>query len=94
MKVKLIILIILTNNIVFTQSLDELIQEAHQNNLELKILETEYKAALEKAPQVSQLPDTEFGIGVFPLPVETRLGAQILRVGGTQRFLWKGVLDL
>ncbi len=62
-------------------------------NLELKIFEKEYLAALEKAPQVSQLPDPEAGIGVFPLPVETRLGAQILRVGATQMFPWKGTLD-
>lgn len=75
------------------QSLNQLTQEAIQNNLELKVLDTEYKAALEKAPQVSELPDPEAGIGVFPLPVETRLGAQILRVGATQMFPWPGLLD-
>ena len=75
------------------QSLDTLIVHAIDENLELKILEKEYLAALERAPQVSQLPDPEVGVGAFPLPVETRLGAQILRVGATQMFPWKGVLE-
>ena len=75
------------------QPLDTLLQQALNENLELKIFEKEYLAALEKAPQVSQLPDLEAGIGVFPLPVETLLGAQILRVGATQMFPWKGTLD-
>jgi len=75
------------------QSPENLIQEAVTNNLELKILEKEYLTALEKAPQVSQLPDPEVGVGVFPLPVETRLGPQIIRIGATQMLPWKGILD-
>ncbi len=75
------------------QTLDGLIKEAIDNNLELKVLTYEYSAALEKAPQVSQLPDPEVGIGVFPLPVETRLGAQTFRISATQMFPWFGTLD-
>ncbi len=75
------------------QSPESLIQEAVTNNLELKILEKEYFTALEKAPQVSQLPDPEVGVGAFPLPVETRLGPQIIRIGATQMLPWKGILD-
>lgn len=84
---------ILFPNISITQTLDVLISEIQNQNLELKIIEKEYQSALEKAPQVSQLPDPEFGLGIFPLPVETRLGPQIFRLGGTQMFPWKGVLD-
>lgn len=75
------------------QSYDSLINVALNNNLELKILEQQYRTALEKAPQVNQRPDPEAGIGVFPLPVETRLGAQLIRASATQMFYWKGVLD-
>ncbi|MFT7451349.1 MAG: Cu(I)/Ag(I) efflux system membrane protein CusA/SilA [Patescibacteria group bacterium] len=78
---------------VIAQPLDTLISTAIDENLELKILEKEYLTALERAPQVSQRPDPEVGLGVFPLPVETRLGAQILRVGATHMLPWKGLLD-
>jgi Cu(I)/Ag(I) efflux system membrane protein CusA/SilA len=77
----------------YSQSLESLVDEVLENNLELRILENEYYAALQKAPQVSQLQDPEVGIGLFPLPVETRLGAQILRIGATQMFPWRGTLD-
>ena len=75
------------------QSLDDLMTKAVAENLELKVLEQEYLAALEKAPQVSQLPDPEVGIGVFPFPVETRLGAQTARLSATQMFPWFGTLN-
>ena len=75
------------------QSIEALTQVAVEDNLELKILKNEYLAALEKAPQVSQLPDPELGVGGFPLPVETRLGAQILRLSATQMFPWFGTID-
>lgn len=74
------------------QSPDELFRQAIGQNLQLKVLENDYLAAMEKAPQVSQLPDPEFGIGAFPFPVETRLGAQVARISGTQMFPWKGSL--
>jgi Cu(I)/Ag(I) efflux system membrane protein CusA/SilA len=75
------------------QSLDNLMEKAVTENLELKVLKQEYMAALQKAPQVSQLPDPEVGIGAFPLPVETRLGAQTARLSATQMFPWFGTLD-
>ena len=59
MKLKFIISIFLISNFCYAQSLDELVHQAILNNLELKILETEYHVALEKAPQVSQRPDPE-----------------------------------
>ncbi len=92
MKYKIIIILTFLYHLALSQSVKDLIQEAAQNNFELKALENDYLSALEKAPQVSQLPDPEVGIGVFPLPVETRLGPQVLRVGLTQMFPWSGVL--
>ncbi len=76
-----------------TQPLETLLAEAAEQNLELKALYQEYLAALEKVPQVSQLPDPEVGLGLFVLPVETRLGPQWVRVGVTQLFPWKGTRD-
>ena len=75
------------------QPLQNLLLAADSANLELKALYQEYLAALEKAPQVSQLPEPEAGLGVFPLPVETRLGPQWVRLSATQMFPWKGTLE-
>ena len=78
---------------VYAQSLDSLIQEAYTNNLELQILEKQYEAKLQLAPQIAPRPDPEAGLGVFPLPVETRLGAQVTRLSATQMFPKKGMVD-
>ena len=75
-----------------TQTLEELLSTAVENNLELKVLEKEHLAALERAPQVSQMPDPEVGAGGFPFPVETRLGPQYLRLSATQMLPWFGIL--
>ena len=94
---KVVTILLLTSvvgmNSLFAQDLETLKSQVIENNLELKILEKEYLATLEKAPQVSELPDPEVGVGIFPLPVETRLGPQIFRVGATQMFPAKGLLD-
>jgi len=74
------------------QPLPELVDSALLQQPELMALEKEYQAALERAPQVSQLPNPEVGVGGFPLPVETRLGPQLLRLGATQGFPWPGTL--
>lgn len=75
------------------QSLQELLSVAEINNYELRALEDEYLAALEKAPQVSQLPDPEANLGLFLLPPETRLGPQRVAIGASQIFPWKGTLE-
>lgn len=74
------------------QSIRELSEQIIDANPRLDMLRTEYQAALERVAQVGQLPDPEIGIGVFPLPVETRLGAQQLRLSATQMFPWFGTL--
>ncbi|MEM9261053.1 MAG: TolC family protein, partial [Bacteroidota bacterium] len=74
------------------QSLAQLRAELQTNNLELQALQYEYQAVLERPAQVGQLPDPEVGIGGFPLPVETRLGPQQLRISATQMIPWPGRL--
>ena len=74
------------------QTPDELLALAVAENQQLKVLKKMYQAALEQAPQVSQLPHPEIGMGVFILPVETRLGPQRARLSLTQRFPWFGTL--
>lgn len=76
-----------------SQPLPELLETARNNNLELKALDQDYKAAMEKGPQLSQLPDPEIGVGGFIAPVETRLGAQRARLSASQMFPWFGTLS-
>jgi outer membrane protein TolC len=87
------LVVLLWATAVSAQPLDSLIKRAEEQNLELKNLHSQYLAALERAPQVDQLPDPEVGVGTFPLPVETRLGAQAVRVGASQMFPWFGTLE-
>ena len=91
----IIILILATTGFVRSaaQPLEELLQTAVAGNFEIKALENDYKAALEKAPQVSQLPDPEINAALFVLPPETRLGPQRVALGASQMFPWKGTLE-
>ena len=64
------------------------------NNAGLKASFFEWKAALEKVPQVRTLPDPHFTYGYFVEQVETRVGPQKQRFGLNQRFPWLGKLRL
>lgn len=74
------------------QSPEALFNLAIEANQELQAMKLDYQAAVEKAPQVSQLPNPEIGIGAFILPVETRLGPQQARLSVSQSFPWFGTL--
>ncbi|MFT6149570.1 MAG: outer membrane protein TolC [Saprospiraceae bacterium] len=89
----LTICLLLLPMISFTQPLDSLISMTFANNLDLQILDKQYKSKLQLALQIAPRPDPELGVGVFPLPVETRLGAQIARVSATQMFPQKGMVN-
>ncbi len=75
-----------------SQSLDSLLHKAYSQNPALKALQFEYEAALQKGPQVSQLPDPLVGLGVPILRPETRLGGQVLSISASQMFPWFGTL--
>ncbi|MEM9821976.1 MAG: TolC family protein [Bacteroidota bacterium] len=76
----------------FGQTINELLEEAFQHNVALKALAEEYLADLEIGAQHSQLPNPVLGLAMFPLPVETRLGPQQLRLSASQEFPWFGLL--
>lgn len=94
MKINWIIISILCcGQTLIGQPLDSLVNMAITKNSDILILDNEYQMVLQKAPQVSQLPDTELGIGGFPLPVQTRVGPQFLRLSASQMFPWFGSLE-
>lgn len=75
------------------QSIDNLLAQLQEENPALEALHQRYLAIEEQAPQVSQLPQPEIGIGAFVSPVETRLGAQQARFSVGQIFPWFGTLE-
>lgn len=74
------------------QSLDSLSILIVENNRQLKTIELEYQAVLEKRNQVNQLPNPQIGIGIPALRPETRLGPQMMMMSATQLFPWFGTL--
>ncbi|MBU1369098.1 MAG: TolC family protein [Bacteroidetes bacterium] len=76
----------------FAQTLDDYFKMAAENNPGLQAMYKEYEAALQKVPQVSNLPDPTFSFGYFISPVETRVGPQQAKFSLTQMFPWFGTL--
>ncbi|MBX2877501.1 MAG: TolC family protein [Saprospiraceae bacterium] len=86
-------LLLLISSPLSAQSLEELVELLQAENPSLEAMKQRYLAVEEQAPQVSQLPQPEIGIGAFVSPVETRLGAQQARFSVGQMFPWFGTLD-
>src|SRR5690554_4288659 len=80
------------NKSLYSQSLDDYLKEAAENNPELKASYAGFEAALQKAPQVSSLPDPTLTVSAFGRMIETRLGAQEARFSLMQMFPWFGTL--
>jgi outer membrane protein TolC len=73
-------------------SLSFYLRLAAKNNPTVLQRFTEYKAALEKIPQVSALPDPELGIDAFLSPMELVSGNLIGDLNLMQMFPWFGTL--
>jgi len=67
---------------------------ASENNPGLKAAFYEWKAELERVLQVKSLPDPNFNFAYFISEVETKVGAQRMKVGLMQKFPWFGKLKL
>ena len=76
----------------FSQSLEEYLRLAADNNPELKAYFNEYKAALERVPQAGALPDPELNMGFFLKPMEFPMGNQWAQFELMQMFPWFGTL--
>lgn len=76
-----------------TSQLDHYLQEAAQNNPELKSMVYEYRSILAEAPQVGTLPDPEVMIMYFANPRSYSNPFSRLTFSATQRFPWFGTLE-
>lgn len=88
-----IFMLVLTQACIKAQSVEELIAIAKAYNPGLKAIRMDYEAALQKVDQVNDWPDPTVNLAVGVFPIETRLGAQRLKVGVSQMIPWKGSLD-
>jgi outer membrane protein TolC len=74
------------------QTLQDYLDIAVKNNPELEAQQFSYEANKEKMNEVGALPDTKFSVGVFAQAVETRVGAQQVKLSAQQQFPWFGTL--
>ena len=84
----------LANESVFTATtLEEYLHQAQAANPDLKVFQARYEAALQRAPQVSSLPDPMLQVTHFVESVQTRTGPQENIFMLSQRFPWFGKLS-
>ena len=67
---------------------------AAQNNAGLEAAFNRWKGAMERAPQVKELPDPRFSYRYYVHEIETRVGAMRQGFGLSQTFPWLSKLDL
>jgi len=77
-----------------SSDLSDYLAYAALNNPGLEAAFNRWKAALERVPQVTALPDPRFSYRYFIREVETRVGAQRQAFELAQMFPWFGKLDL
>lgn len=75
-------------------SIEDCLRYAALRNKGLEAAFYSWRAAVEKSPQVTALPDPQFTYGYFINEVETRVGAQQQRFQFAQMFPWFGKLNL
>ncbi len=68
--------------------LDDLLSQASERNPAVLEAFSRYRAALQRAPQVSALPDPELAFTQYARTPETRVGPQWSIVSVSQRFPW------
>lgn len=69
------------------------IKEALDRNPKLSSALAQYRAASQRIPQVSALPDPMLGVTQYARTPETRVGPQTTMLSISQRFPWFGKLD-
>lgn len=94
-SILLILLINLMNSFSLSAQHDTLrkyIQIAVENYPSVQQKFSEYRAAMQKIPQAGALPDPQFNISYFLMPMELANGRQIAEMNLMQMFPWFGVL--
>ncbi|QDU82930.1 Cobalt-zinc-cadmium resistance protein CzcC precursor [Planctomycetes bacterium Pla163] len=74
--------------------LEQILRSARSRNPGLEASFQRWRAALERVPQATTLPEPRLTLGVYLAEVETRVGPMQGRVGIAQPFPWFGKLEL
>jgi len=77
---------------IYSQTLDDYLKIAAENNSGLKSKFYSYQASLEKINQVGSLPDPQLTFGYFIEPMERYMGKQVADISLMQMFPWFGTL--
>lgn len=88
-----ILMVIFSLQLSAQESLATYLTQASENNPGLRAQYTAFEASLERAAQVSGLPNPTLSFGYFIQPVETRVGPQQARFSLSQMFPWFGSLS-
>ena len=75
------------------QTLQDYLNIAKANSSEIQDKTSEYQLANEKVNEVGNLNNTDFSLGYFASTPETRVGAQITKIGVQQELPWFGTLQ-
>ena len=75
-------------------TLEELVQVASQQNLQIQAAKKEWEAALQKIPQAKAFPDPVLSYALFGQSIETRLGPQRNKISLSQKIPFFGKLGL
>lgn len=95
MKKQILILLAIGLSLVSkSQTIEEYYTLAAQNNPGLQAKYKSFEASLQKAAQLSSLPDPVLSFAYFISPVETRVGPQQARFSLRQMFPWFGSLKV
>ena len=88
-----ILALLLVSVQVSSQTLDDYLVIAAENNPGLKAKYLQYQAALQRVPQAGSLPDPQLSFGLFIMPMERYVGDQIAEISLMQMFPWFGTLS-
>jgi outer membrane protein TolC len=91
MRYLIITICLFSSSFLLGQNFEIYYEAAANNNPQLKVVFNEYYSIRERTAQV-KLPPPSIALGVFILPVETRLGAQRFKLSATQMFPAFGAL--
>lgn len=87
-KNRILVLTMFVGFSVYSQTLENYIHIALQNNSNIKVDKAKYELEKVKIDAVAAYENTDFNTGIFALTPETRVGSQLFKIGVSQKLPW------